>query len=46
LQTIKQLLTDGNPAIQQYEDDPFDPFAIARLRIGAFEKYVLNVLYT
>ncbi|CAC9592489.1 hypothetical protein [uncultured Gammaproteobacteria bacterium] len=41
LQTIKQLLTDGNPAIQQYEDDPFDPFAIARLRIGAFEKYVL-----
>ena len=41
LQTIKQLLTDGNPAIQQYEDDPFDPFAIAQLRIGAFEKYVL-----
>ncbi|SFV88902.1 Insecticidal toxin complex protein TccB3 [hydrothermal vent metagenome] len=44
LQTIKQLLTNGNPAIHQYESDPFDPFAIAQLRIGAFEKYVL-ILY-
>lgn len=37
LQSLVQTLTD--PAtIAIYENDPFDPYAIARLRIGAFEK--------
>ncbi|SFV87146.1 hypothetical protein MNB_SUP05-SYMBIONT-4-129 [hydrothermal vent metagenome] len=40
LQTLKTLLTN-QASIRQYEDNPFDPFAIAQLRIGAFEKYVL-----
>jgi hypothetical protein len=39
-QTLAQLAdTLVDPAaIQAYENDPFDPFAIARQRIGAFEK--------
>ncbi|AYQ56501.1 hypothetical protein MS2017_0773 [Bathymodiolus thermophilus thioautotrophic gill symbiont] len=40
LQTLKDMLTN-KASIQRYEDNPFDPFAIAQLRIGAFEKYVL-----
>lgn len=38
LQTLKEMLSDRSPAVKIYNDDPFDPFAIARLRIGAFEK--------
>lgn len=41
LQSLKEILSKDNPAIQVYNDDPFDPFAIARLRIGAFEKSIL-----
>ncbi|MBD0319559.1 MAG: hypothetical protein ICV87_04450, partial [Gemmatimonadetes bacterium] len=37
LQTLTEELTDS-AAIRMYNDEPFDPFAIARLRIGAFEK--------
>jgi hypothetical protein len=38
LQTLKEQLSDNNPAVKVYNDDPFDPFAIACLRPGAFEK--------
>ncbi len=38
LQSLEKMLSDSNPAVKVYNDDPFDPFAIARLRIGAFEK--------
>ena len=41
LETLKEMLSDNNPAIRIYNDDPFDPFAIARLRPGAFEKATL-----
>lgn len=41
LQSLEDMLSDDNPAIKVYNDDPFDPFAIARLRIGAFEKSTL-----
>ncbi|MBZ5788749.1 hypothetical protein K8353_01390 [Burkholderia contaminans] len=41
LESLQDMLSDTNPAIQVYNDDPFDPFAIARLRIGAFEKSTL-----
>lgn len=41
VQTLQEMLSDKNPAIKVYNDDPFDPFAIARLRIGAFEKSTL-----
>lgn len=49
LQTLQEMLSNENPAIKVYNDDPFDPFAIARLRIGAFEKstfmqYIDNLL--
>jgi hypothetical protein len=39
--TLTQMLNDDNPAMAVYNDDPFNPFAIARLRIGAFEKYAV-----
>ena len=38
LQTLQAMLADDNPAMKNYNNHPFDPFAIARLRIGAFEK--------
>jgi len=41
LQSLQDMLSDSNPAVKIYNDDPFDPFAIARLRIGAFEKSTL-----
>jgi hypothetical protein len=41
LQSLHDMLSDQNPAVKVYNDDPFDPFAIARLRIGAFEKSTL-----
>jgi hypothetical protein len=37
---LKDLLTDA-AAIDQYQDDPFDPFAIARLRLSAFQKAIV-----
>jgi len=40
LEQLKDILVD--PAqIATYNDDPFDPHAIARLRIGAYEKTIL-----
>ncbi|MGL4597250.1 MAG: neuraminidase-like domain-containing protein, partial [Bacteroidia bacterium] len=39
--TLTQMLSDDNPAMAVYNDDPFNPFAVARLRIGAFEKYAV-----
>jgi len=49
LETLKESLSDSNPAISVYENDPFDPYAIAQMRIGAFEKatlmqYVQNLI--
>ncbi|MGF7037635.1 neuraminidase-like domain-containing protein [Mucilaginibacter lappiensis] len=41
LESLQEMLSDKNPAMRVYNDDPFDPFAIARLRIGAFEKATL-----
>lgn len=41
LETITQNLSDNSPAMKIYNNDPFNPFAIARLRIGAFEKAVV-----
>lgn len=38
LESLSQMLSDDNPAILAYENDPFSPFAIARLRVSAFEK--------
>jgi hypothetical protein len=44
LQELQNILTDP-VQIAIYNNDPFDPFAIARLRIGAFEKaIVMNYL--
>jgi hypothetical protein len=42
--TLKEILTDG-AAISAYENDPFNPYAIARLRPTAFQKaIVMNYL--
>ncbi|WP_321503373.1 neuraminidase-like domain-containing protein [Breoghania sp.] len=38
LKSLSEILSDDNPGIEIYNDDPFDPYLIARLRIGAFEK--------
>ncbi|HKS30571.1 MAG TPA: neuraminidase-like domain-containing protein [Pyrinomonadaceae bacterium] len=38
LEELETMLADDNPAVQAYNNNPFDPFAIARLRISAFEK--------
>lgn len=40
LQTMLQNLTSC-AQIAEYNDDPFDPDAIARLRIGAYEKVIV-----
>ncbi len=40
LDKLKQMLTNPQ-ALSVYEDDPFDPDAIARLRIGAYEKAIV-----
>ncbi|MCT7952702.1 hypothetical protein NG798_23155 [Ancylothrix sp. C2] len=37
---LKDILTN-EAAIQAYKENPFDPHAIARLRIGAYEKAVV-----
>ncbi|NEQ64451.1 MAG: hypothetical protein F6K21_02915 [Symploca sp. SIO2D2] len=41
LEELKAILTTNEAAIQAYKDNPFDPHAIARLRIGAYEKAVV-----
>lgn len=38
LEKLEAMLSDDNEAVKAYNNDPFNPFAIARLRIGAFEK--------
>ena len=40
LPTMKEILTDTE-AIKQYEKDPFNPHAIARLRITAYQKAIV-----
>jgi Tc toxin complex TcA C-terminal TcB-binding domain/Neuraminidase-like domain/Salmonella virulence plasmid 28.1kDa A protein len=46
LEELLKILTDP-VQIAAYNNDPFDPFAIARLRIGAFEKAIfMNYLDT
>lgn len=40
LQGLQQIISD-EAQIRIYNNDPFDPYAIARLRIGAFEKATL-----
>ena len=40
LQKLQESLTN-NAAIEAYKDNPFDPHAIARLRIGAYEKAIV-----
>jgi hypothetical protein len=39
--TLTKMLSDDNPAMRVYNDDPYNPHAIARLRIGAYEKYAV-----
>lgn len=41
--TIESLLTmlQNTREIQAYNEDPFDPHAIARLRLGAYEKFAV-----
>ena len=48
IKTLKEILTD-DAAIKEYERDPFNPHAIARLRLGAYKKnifmkYIDNLL--
>ncbi|MDJ0717264.1 MAG: neuraminidase-like domain-containing protein [Prochloraceae cyanobacterium] len=40
LQKLQKILEDTQ-AIEAYNDNPFDPHAIARLRIGAYEKAIV-----
>ncbi len=40
LQKLQDILTNDD-AIAAYNDNPFDPHAIARLRIGAYEKAIV-----
>ena len=40
LRTLKEILNDDT-AIRRWNDDPFDPHAIAALRIGAYEKAIV-----
>ncbi|MGE5402559.1 MAG: hypothetical protein ACM3S2_19355, partial [Ignavibacteriales bacterium] len=47
-QKLKDMLADSD-AIEAYKEDPFDPHAIARLRISAYQKwtvmqYISNLL--
>ncbi|MCU0638204.1 MAG: hypothetical protein MUE87_06275, partial [Methanothrix sp.] len=39
-ESLKKLLTDG-PALAAYREDPFDPHAIAALRMAAYKKAVV-----
>ena len=40
LETLSAILTNGE-ALKTYREDPFDPHAIARLRINAYQKTVV-----
>lgn len=40
IQTMKEILTD-QAAIDKYENDPFNPHAIARLRLNAYMKTIV-----
>lgn len=40
IQKLKDILTDGK-AIKAYQKDPFNPHAIARLRLGAYQKAIV-----
>ncbi|MDJ0898785.1 MAG: hypothetical protein QNJ55_08230, partial [Xenococcus sp. MO_188.B8] len=40
LQKLQKILSNDD-AIKAYNDNPFDPHAIARLRIGAYEKAIV-----
>ncbi|MEB3359020.1 MAG: LamG-like jellyroll fold domain-containing protein [Synechococcales bacterium] len=40
IETLVQILTNQN-ALRAYREDPFDPHAIARLRINAYQKAVV-----
>ena len=40
MQTLAQILSDS-AALQAYRDDPFDPHAIARLRLVAYQKAIV-----
>lgn len=39
--SLLKYLTDNTGAIRAYNDSPFDPHAIARLRINAYAKYTI-----
>jgi hypothetical protein len=39
-QKLDEILNDP-AAIRAYEEDPFDPHAVAELRIGAYEKVII-----
>ena len=41
LKDLSQILSNANPNIAVSDNNPFDPYVIARNRIGAFEKFVL-----
>ncbi|MGH7845743.1 MAG: neuraminidase-like domain-containing protein [Candidatus Binatia bacterium] len=40
IQTMKEILTDQG-AIEQYKKNPFNPHAIARLRLNAYQKAIV-----
>jgi hypothetical protein len=40
LETLRQIL-ENNEALAEYQNDPFDPHAIARLRINAYQKAIV-----
>lgn len=40
IQKMKEILTDS-AAIEQYKKDPFNPHAIARLRLSAYQKAIV-----
>lgn len=40
LETLRQMLTNQE-ALEEYRQDPFDPHAIARLRINAYQKAIV-----
>lgn len=41
LDTLLEMLNENRPEIAVYNDEPFDPHAIARLRTGAYKKAVV-----
>lgn len=41
LDKMLDVLDDRNPAMALYNDDPYNPHAIARIRLGSYEKYVM-----